>query len=70
MYGLGKDLNFTGMEYPAGAGLNTSKCCLPGTWDDVLSEIKSWVCNMGKDMSVSYGYPALQGRANRPLLIP
>jgi hypothetical protein len=47
---LGEDMDFTGMEYAAGAGLNTSKRCLPGTRDDILSEIKSWICSTGKDV--------------------
>ena len=38
------------MEYAAGAGLDTSKLCLPGTREDILSEIKSWVCSTGEDM--------------------
>ncbi|KAG2340093.1 WD40 repeat-like protein [Suillus weaverae] len=47
---MSEDLDFTGMEYAAGAGLNTSKRCLPGTRDDILSEIKSWICSTGKDV--------------------
>ena len=31
------------MEYAAAAGLNTTKHCLPGTREDILSEIKSWM---------------------------
>jgi hypothetical protein len=38
------------MEYAAGAGLDTSKLCLPGTREGILSEIKSWVCSTGEDL--------------------
>ncbi|KIK33501.1 hypothetical protein CY34DRAFT_701190, partial [Suillus luteus UH-Slu-Lm8-n1] len=47
---MGEDLDFIGMEYEAGAGLNTSKCCLPSTRDDILSEIKLWICSTGQDV--------------------
>lgn len=50
VYHMGEDLDFTGMEYAAGAGLNPSKRCLPGTRDDILSEIKSWICSTGTDV--------------------
>lgn len=41
--GLAEDLDFSGLGYTAGAGLNTSKCCLPGTQEAILSDIKSWI---------------------------
>ncbi|KIK31792.1 hypothetical protein CY34DRAFT_814518 [Suillus luteus UH-Slu-Lm8-n1] len=47
---MGEDLDLTGMEYTAGAGLNTSRCCLPITRDDILSGIKSWICSTGQDV--------------------
>ncbi|KAG1902410.1 uncharacterized protein F5891DRAFT_949224 [Suillus fuscotomentosus] len=31
------------MEYAKGAGLNTSKCCLPNTRQDLLKEIQDWI---------------------------
>jgi len=38
------------MEYAAAAGLNTTKHCLPGTREDILSEIKSWISETGEDV--------------------
>ncbi|KAG1756914.1 uncharacterized protein EDB91DRAFT_1040984 [Suillus paluster] len=38
------------MEYVVGAGWNSSKNCLSGTWEDILSEIKCWICSTGEDM--------------------
>ncbi|KAG2106680.1 uncharacterized protein F5147DRAFT_578452 [Suillus discolor] len=31
------------MEYTTGAGLNTSKCCLPNTRRDLLKDIQNWI---------------------------
>ena len=39
------------MEYAAAAGLNTTKHCLPGTREDILSEIKSWISKTGEDVA-------------------
>jgi len=38
-----EDMDFKDMEYAKGAGRDASKCCLPGTRKDILSEITSWV---------------------------
>ncbi|OAX39070.1 WD40 repeat-like protein [Rhizopogon vinicolor AM-OR11-026] len=45
-------LNLNGMEYATNAGLDTSesKLCLPGTREEILSEIKSWIGNTGEDV--------------------
>src|SRR5882757_8359704 len=45
-----EDLDFSGMEYASGAGMNTTKRCLPGTREDILSEIKSWISSTGEDV--------------------
>jgi WD40 repeat protein len=36
-------LDLVGMEYASGAGLNTSKCCLPNTRQDLLNDIQNWI---------------------------
>ncbi|KAG1727941.1 uncharacterized protein EDB91DRAFT_1060886, partial [Suillus paluster] len=38
------------MACVAGAGRNTSKNCLPGTREDILSEIKCWIHSTEKDV--------------------
>src|SRR5882757_7107163 len=38
------------MEYASGAGMNTTKRCFPGTREDILSEIKSWISSTGEDV--------------------
>jgi hypothetical protein len=38
------------MEYVRGAGRNTAKNCLPGTREDILSEIKCWIRSTGEDV--------------------
>ena len=38
------------MDYARGAGRDTSKCCLPGTREDILSLIKSWIDSTGEDV--------------------
>ncbi|KAG2063116.1 hypothetical protein BDR04DRAFT_606869, partial [Suillus decipiens] len=48
LYRMTGDLDPNDMVYAAGAGLDVSKCCLPGTRKEILSEIKSWVCDPGK----------------------
>ncbi|KAG1743388.1 hypothetical protein EDB19DRAFT_557829 [Suillus lakei] len=47
---IAEDLDVSGMEYVPGAGRNTSKNCLPGTREDILSEIKCWVRSTGEDV--------------------
>jgi len=37
------------MVYVNGAGRDTSKCCLPGTRESILSEIKDWINRTGED---------------------
>jgi hypothetical protein len=44
----GSDLR--GMEYAADAGLDTYKCCLRDTRNDLLAEIKSWIRSAGEDV--------------------
>ena len=48
--GIGEDLDFKDMVYVNGAGRETSKCCLPGTREDILSEIKNWIDSPGEDV--------------------
>ena len=43
------DLDFKDMVYVDGAGRDTSKCCLPGTRESILSEIKDWIYRAGED---------------------
>jgi hypothetical protein len=38
------------MEYVPGAGRNTSKNCLLGTREYILSEIKYWIRSTGADV--------------------
>jgi hypothetical protein len=38
------------MVYVDGAGRDTSKRCLPGTRETILSEIKTWIDNTGEDV--------------------
>jgi WD40 repeat protein len=45
-----KDLDFSDLEYAAGAGINNSKCCLPGTRETILSDIKSWIHSTREDV--------------------
>ncbi|KAG1792154.1 WD40-repeat-containing domain protein [Suillus plorans] len=40
---MAESLDLVGMEYATGAGLNTSKCCLPNTRQDLLKEIQDWI---------------------------
>ncbi|KAG1901684.1 uncharacterized protein F5891DRAFT_1107771 [Suillus fuscotomentosus] len=44
---LGDKLDLSGMPYAAGAGLNTTKLCLPGTRTNVLSRITAWINDSG-----------------------
>ncbi|KAG1800887.1 uncharacterized protein HD556DRAFT_967441 [Suillus plorans] len=41
--GMTESLDLVGMEYAMGAGLNTSKCCLPNTRQDLLKDIQNWI---------------------------
>jgi len=41
------DLDFKDTVYVNGAGRDTSKCCLPGTRESILSEIKDWINRTG-----------------------
>ena len=43
------DLDFKDMVYVDGAGRDTSKCCLSGTRESILSEIKDWINRTGED---------------------
>ncbi|KAG2346470.1 hypothetical protein BDR05DRAFT_997446 [Suillus weaverae] len=47
---IAEDLDISDMEHVPGAGRNTSKNCLPGTREDILSEIKCWIRSTGKDV--------------------
>ncbi|KIK41433.1 hypothetical protein CY34DRAFT_13061 [Suillus luteus UH-Slu-Lm8-n1] len=47
---IAEDLDVSGMEYVSGAGRNTSKNCIPGTREDILSEIKCWIRSTGEDV--------------------
>ncbi|KAG2349201.1 hypothetical protein BDR05DRAFT_408106, partial [Suillus weaverae] len=44
---LGGKLDLSGMPYAAGAGLDTTKQCLPGTRTDILSRITEWINDSG-----------------------
>ncbi|KAG2365664.1 hypothetical protein BDR07DRAFT_625260 [Suillus spraguei] len=43
----GDELDLSGMPYAAGAGLDTTKQCLPGTRTDILSQITEWINDSG-----------------------
>ena len=43
------DLDFKDMVYVDGVGWDTSKCCLPGTRESILSEIKDLIYRTGED---------------------
>ena len=47
---LGKDMDFNNMIYAEGAGRHTSKRCLSGTREDILTEIKTWIDSTGEDV--------------------
>jgi hypothetical protein len=67
--GLAEDLEFSGLEYAAGAGLNTAKCCLPGTQEAILSEIKSWIYSTEEDVPRVFWLSGSPGQANQQLPI-
>ncbi|KAG2156452.1 uncharacterized protein EDB93DRAFT_1247160 [Suillus bovinus] len=46
---IAEDQDINGMEYVRGAGRNTAKNCLPGTREDILSDIKCWIRSTGED---------------------
>ncbi|KAG2343052.1 WD40 repeat-like protein [Suillus weaverae] len=43
VHNMAESLDLIGMEYATGAGLNTSKCCLPNTRQDLLKDIQNWI---------------------------
>ncbi|KAJ8597149.1 hypothetical protein M405DRAFT_780480 [Rhizopogon salebrosus TDB-379] len=45
-----EDMDFRDMAYADGAGWETSKCCLTGTREDILSRIRSWIDTTGRDV--------------------
>jgi len=47
---LAQDLGFWGMVNASGTGIDTTKCCLPGTREGILSVIKSWIGSTGHDV--------------------
>ncbi|KAG2747110.1 WD40 repeat-like protein [Suillus brevipes Sb2] len=47
---IAEDQDINGMEYVHGAGRNTAKNCLPGTREDILSDIKCWIRSTGEDV--------------------
>jgi len=47
--GLVNNQDFIDLVY-VGAGRDTSKRCLPGTREDILSEIKDWIDSTGEDV--------------------
>jgi len=61
-------LDLAGMEYASGTGLNTSKCCLPNTQQDLLKDIQNWISSTEK-LHTSYNCLAQQARVNQLLLI-
>ncbi|KAG2738391.1 WD40 repeat-like protein, partial [Suillus brevipes Sb2] len=46
---IAEDQDINGMEFVRGAGRNTAKNCLPGTREDILSDIKCWIRSTGED---------------------
>ncbi|KAG2753294.1 WD40 repeat-like protein [Suillus brevipes Sb2] len=46
---IAEDQDINGMEYVRGAGRNTAKNCLPGTREEILSDIKCWIRSTGED---------------------
>jgi len=61
-YGLAEDLDFKGMIYVGGAGRDTSKRCLPGTREDILSEIKDWIDKTGEDVQQVFWLSGTAGK--------
>ncbi|KAG2737766.1 hypothetical protein P692DRAFT_20646110, partial [Suillus brevipes Sb2] len=47
---IAEDQDLNGMVCVLGAGRNTAKNCLPGTREDILSEIKCWIRSTGEDV--------------------
>jgi len=60
--GLAEDLDFKDMIYVNGAGRDTSKRCLPGTREDILSEIKDWIDNAGEDVKQVFWLSGTAGK--------
>jgi hypothetical protein len=46
---IAESLDLVGTEYASGAGLNTSKCCLPNTRQDLPRDIQNWISSTEKD---------------------
>ena len=63
-YGLAEDLDFKDMIYVDGAGRDTSKRCLSGTREGILSEIKDWIDKTGEDVEQVFCCLELQRKAN------
>src|SRR6267154_1364783 len=42
-------VDLSGMEYARGAGLDTTKKCLPGTREEIIEEITAWINNTEDD---------------------
>jgi len=60
--GLVKDLDFKDMIYVDGAGRDTSKRCLPGTREGILSEIKDWIDKTGEDVEQVFWLSGTAGK--------
>ena len=50
------------MIYVDGAGRDTSKCCLPGTREGILSEIKDWIDKTGEDVEQVFWLSGTAGK--------
>ena len=62
---IGEDLDFKDMIYVDGAGRDTSKLCLPGTREDILSEIKNWIDSPGEDAQRVFWLNGTAGKGTR-----
>jgi cell fate (sporulation/competence/biofilm development) regulator YmcA (YheA/YmcA/DUF963 family) len=60
---LGDKLNLSGMPYAAGAGLDTTKHRLPGTWTDILSQITEWISGDAAERVLWLSGPAGTGKS-------
>jgi len=61
-YSLVEDLDFKDMIYVDGAGRDTSKRCLPGTREGILSEIKDWIDKTGEDVEQVFWLSGTAGK--------
>ncbi|KAI6094481.1 hypothetical protein EDD16DRAFT_836324 [Pisolithus croceorrhizus] len=57
-----EELNFEGMAYAGGAGINTAKICLDGTRTEILRDIMNWINDSG---SIAPRILWLHGQAGR-----